>query len=102
MRPKQQIVADAAHALGSSRSSWFFEALLERATREDHQRAFDVIFEAEAGMHAICPKCHRGVPFPTLGGGSMAGLPFTFLGEYEKCAKGATKKAEEGQCTEIF
>ena len=83
---EQQVVADAAYALGSSRSSWYFEALLDRSARERDERAFDVAFEAEAALHAMCPKCHRGVPFPTLGGGSMDGLPYMFLGEDTPCA----------------
>ena len=38
------------YALGSSRSSWYFEALLDRSARERDERAFDVAFEAEAAL----------------------------------------------------
>ena len=77
---EQEIVSRAAYALGSSRSSWFFEAALSMSSRRHDVRGFEVALEAEAGLYASCPECHAGLGgFPSIG--PMEGLSFGFLGE---------------------
>jgi len=78
---EQQMVAFASYALGSSRSSWYFEALFDMASRARDVVAFEVIHETEEALHAMSPTLHRdlGVHFPSLG--TMEGLPFAFLVE---------------------
>jgi hypothetical protein len=78
---EQQMVAFATYALGSTRSSWYFEALFDLVSRARDVAAFEVVHETEEALHAMSPDLHRAlkVPFPSLG--SMAGLPFGFLAE---------------------
>ena len=78
---EQQMVAFASYALGSSRSSWYFEALFDMASRARDVVAFEVIHETEEALHGMSADLHRNlnVPFPSLG--TMEGLPFGFLVE---------------------
>lgn len=94
---EQEIVANASFALGSSRSSWFFEAALSMAARRRDVRAFEVALEAEAGLYAACPSCHD--QFPSLG--ALEGLPFGFLGEDEDEVKRKDAVATEGAEREL-
>jgi len=81
----QQIVALSAFAIGSSRSSWFTEALFEKASREGDRRAFDVVLETEMALHLNSGEFHlkEGIPFPSVSG--MEGLQFGFLGQPVRC-----------------
>jgi len=81
---EQQVVALSSFALGSSRSSWYFEALFEMTARHQRDvRGFEVVVETEAAFHAMSPSLHEGVPFPVATAGRMDGLTFGFLKEDE-------------------
>jgi len=82
---EQQLVAFSSYAIGSSRSSWYFEALFDRASREGNNVAFNILMEVEMGMHAMSPDLHKqkNIPFPSVS--AMDGMRFGFLGEPVNC-----------------